>query len=145
MVTEWAYEYIIGFLAADKAAGKAFVKKLAPFASDDEEACFDALQLVPLGQPEAEPVAFSTVCPCKKDFYDFVNAVKEGADFSDSRYDYGKARDITLAEFNAIKSKVHFIQFRVRRDLTTNEEIPRAISLEQYLNGKGYQIKETDL
>lgn len=141
MVTEWAFEYIIGFLAADKAAGKAFIKKLAPFASDDEEACFDSLQLVPLGQPEAEPAAFATVCPCKKDFYDFVQAVKEQADFSDPRYDYGKNKGITLSEFNAIKSKVAFITTRIRRDLTTNQPIPRPITVDQYLAGKGYQIK----
>lgn len=139
-VTEWAYEYIIGFLAADKEAGRLFLKTLSPFAGEDEN-CLDVLKLVPLGQQNANPVAFATVCPCKKDFYDFVQAVKEGADFSDARYDYAKGKGITLAQFNNVKSKVQFLQFRVIRDLQTNEAIPRSLTVEQYLSGKGYEIK----
>lgn len=145
MATEWAYEYIIAFNAADvDTIGKAFVKKMSPY-SEDEEGSFDGYPLVPLGQPDADPVAYATVCPCKQDFYDFVKAAKEGADFSDPRYDYGKNKGVTLAQFNALKSAVLFISVRQRRDLNTNEEIPRPVSLEDYLQGKGYEIKAQEI
>jgi hypothetical protein len=141
MATEWAYEYIIAFNAADvETIGKAFVKKMSPY-GESEDAAFDGYKLVPLGQPEVEPVAYATVCPCKQDFYDFVKAAKEGADFSDSRYDYGKNKGVTLAQFNALKSAVLFIAVRQIRDLETNEEIPRPISMDEYLANKGYEIK----
>ena len=139
-VSEWAYEYIIAFSAADKAIGKAFIKTLAPFAGDDEN-CLEAMQLVPIGQPDAAVAAYATVCPCKKDFYDFVKAAKEDAPFSDSRYDYGKNKSITLNQFNTVKAAVLFIEVRIRRDLTTNEVIARPISIEQYLANKGYEQK----
>jgi len=144
MATEWAYEYIIAFSAADvDTIGKAFVKKMSPF-GENEEGAFDGYPLVPLGHPDAAIAAYATVCPCKKDFYDFVKAAKEGASFSDPRYDYGKNKGVTLAQFNALKSAVLFIAVRQRRDLETNEEIPREISVQDYLANKGYEIKAAE-
>lgn len=140
-VTEWAYEYIIGFAAADKAIGKQFVKVMAPFPGDNEDNAFEVMKLVPLGQPDAVPVAYATVCPCKQDFYDFIKATKEGAPFSDPRYDYGKERDITLAQFNALKAAVLFIKTRIRRDLVTNEPVPSPVTVDEFLAGKGYELK----
>jgi hypothetical protein len=140
MATEWAYEYIIAFSVDNLDIGRNFVKKMSPF-GENENGAFDGYQLVPLGQPDSEVVAYATVCPCKQGFYDFVQAAKEGADFSDSRYDYGKNKGVNVGQLNTLKSAVLFIGVRQRRDLETNEEIPRAVSIDDYLASKGYELK----
>lgn len=142
MATEWAYEYIIAFGIADKSIGKAFVKRMAPFPSDTnaEDGVFEVTRLKSLGDQTNTTVAFMTICPCKQDFYDFFQAVKEGAPFSDPRYDFAKSRNVTLSQFNALKAAVLFINVRQKRDLVTNEEIPRPVTIDQYLAARGYEV-----
>ena len=140
-VTEWAYEFIVGFSIADKAIGKAFIRAMAPFPNDpdSEESALGAIRLKVLGDVTDTVVAYATVCPCKADFYDFFQAVKEAAPFSDPRYDFAKSRGFTLAQFSTLKAAVLFINIRQQRDLVTNEYIERPVTVEQYLANQGYE------
>lgn len=142
MSTEWKYEYIIAFNVSDKAIGKAFIKKMAPFPNDSaaEEGALEVTRLKVLGDQTDTTVAFMTICPCKQDFYDFFQAVREGAPFSDPRYDFAKSRNITLSQFNTLKNAVLFINIRQQRDSVTNEYIPRPMTVEEYLAARGYEI-----
>lgn len=142
MATEWAYEYAIAFSVADKAIGKAFVKRMAPFENDpnSEDGALDVIRLKSLGDQTNTTVALMTICPCKQDFYDFFQAVKAGAPFSDPRYDFAKSRNVTLSQFNTLKAAVLFIHVRQKRDLVTNEEIQRPVTLDDYLASRGYEV-----
>ena len=144
MATEWQWKFIFGCAADKKNVGKAFIKLASPFPNDPgaEDLAFEgASELVPLGQPDGPTVGYFIISPCRKELKDTWDAIKGNAALSDSRYDWLKARGITLSQYNALKAAtLFFTTFRVR-DAVTNEPVEPPMTLDEYLAARGYQVK----